>query len=298
MVLKKETTIAMLFVVVIVTLCACNRPETFGDVFDPETDYQFYFHEQGDSPKIAASETGYYFLVGNHIYYADKSDLKPVLLDSNPNNRCLSGDDEVENCNAYVNRGTHSGFLGFYKGKLYTVQKDVSVEEFNRGYELIEIARDGSRRRKILSFEFPPKSIAVHRGSVYFVSRDYSKQSELSYKLMKADLKGSKNASVIYEGDLENGDIQDIIAYKDHLYFTETGFNIVRIYRYDLLNGTVTRLFTTDDRIYPSLNGIFGGKLLFSYFNGNIDDPESWVQYAADLDGSRIETLPIRRSLI
>jgi len=59
---------------------------------------------------------GYYFLTGNRIYYADKDDMEPVVLDIRPD----ADYDDAES--AYFTTAFNRGFLSFSNGKLYVLE--------------------------------------------------------------------------------------------------------------------------------------------------------------------------------
>ena len=68
-----------LFIVIIlyIGLMGCKADTNFENSYNPETDYQYLYHRQGLLISMADSGDGYYFLNGQHIYYADKDDMKP-----------------------------------------------------------------------------------------------------------------------------------------------------------------------------------------------------------------------------
>ncbi len=286
--------------VLAIGLTGCESKSDFSNTYNPKTDYQYFYHAQGGLQHIAATESGYYFLNGNYIYYADKASMKPVLLNNRPEEDYLSEEKTEEENNSAYTRGS---FLAVYGDKLYTIQ----VGELSLGddgtrtqkIELIESSEDGSKRKKILTFDFQPFSLAIHRGMVYYTSKDFSKESEAEYKVMRYNLKKLfSKPETIYTGDLKNGNIQGILPYGKNVYFTETGQNMYRTMKYDIEDKKVVRLFSDDNSVSCTVLAIFNNRLIFSEFRGNPDDEKARILYSSDLEGKNIEELPIKRDFL
>lgn len=299
--MNKMMMYAVAFCLIIsIGLTGCQNAANYDNTYHSETDYPYMFHVQGAGQSIAASNNGYYFLNGNFIYYTDKTQMKPVLLDNRPDSDCLTATEpnQIENCNAYVKIEDYIGFLAYSEEKVYTIESTSLLGENNESakrMELIERSKDGATRKSKLTFDFAPESIAIHRGIVYYSSRDYSKSSELDYQIKQFNLKSSSAKSkTIYNGELPEGHILDIIPYGKNVYFLESAKNMYRTMRYDIQNKEISRMFSDDDKDNPSIGGIFNNQLLFSYFYGDPDDEKAWIQYASDLEGNQIKALPIK----
>jgi hypothetical protein len=279
-------------VILILILPGCySEPTDYSNSFNRETDYAYFFHGDGEGTRIASSDQGYYFLNGSYLYYTDKDKMKPVLLDNNPDSTCLEEGADEKRCGAYVNIGVKDGFVAYYDDRLYTLQTKTTFVQSERkeSAELIRMEKDGSKRKKVLSFDFIPKSIAIHRGMVYYSLRDFNKDAEAKVQMLQYNLHGFfAEPKVIFDGDLPNGDVQDIIPYGNQVYFYHTGKNIVRVMRYDIQQKTISRLFSDDDQVYPFLKAISNNNLLFSYFYGDIEDPRTLSTYSSDLAGGHI----------
>ncbi|MEO3944238.1 hypothetical protein [Gorillibacterium sp. CAU 1737] len=291
-------------IVVGLILSSCSKQVDYSDSYQPETDYPIRFQQQASNTRIVPSEAGYYILNANYLYYADKSSMEPVLLDNRPDNQCLQPDqtDPALHCSAYVNIPDTYGFLAYHKNKLYTLEnqaifkKDQVIAERTH---LMQVAKDGSSRKKMFTFESLPVSIIVHRGNVYYALRDFDKDSNLRYEVRTFPLTSSSPKSkVIYKGQLPEGSIQGLTAYGKHLYFTEFAPNLTRVMHYDIQEKNLTRLFTDDDSVYPTLEDIADNQLVFGYFYGTLEDKRSWVVYSSNLDGSQIHKLPVDRTYL
>ncbi|WP_114498276.1 hypothetical protein [Fontibacillus phaseoli] len=288
----------------ILTGCA-GTPADYSNEYNPDTDYQYFLHEQGPGIRIGASKDGYYFLNNKYIYYMDKTTMKPVLLDNRPDSDCLKKEDTnpIENCNAYV--AQYAGpkdFLSYYNGKLYIIASDTVTErdkQVDRA-QLLELSKDGTERRKILTFEFIPQAIAIHRGVVYYTSMDFDQNSDGKYQIMQFRL-GQRSAKpeVIYEGTQEKGHITDMIPYGKNVYILEWGINMYRTLRYDIQDQTVTPMYDEDDEnSNEGIAGIMDQKLLFDKFYGDPLDERSWHFYESNLEGEDVRTLPIKRDFM
>ncbi|MCD1258804.1 hypothetical protein B5M42_008140 [Paenibacillus athensensis] len=302
--MKKTLIYALLLFICASSLTACGDSADYSDTYNPATDYPYSFHEQGTGIHTAISDNGYYFLNGSYIYYMDKAAMKPVLLDNRPDTDCLheTGADKSAACNAYVNKEDYPGFLAYSDNHLYTIESRNVPGKNNENakrFELIELAKDGSSRKSKLTFDFPPDAIAIHRGVVYYSTKDFNKKSELEYKIMQYDLQSAfAKPEEIYHGNLPAGYIADIIPYGSHVYFLEPAKNMYRTMQYDIQNRTISRMFSEDDHKNSTIQGIFNDKLIFSYFYGDPDDQQAWLGYSADLDGNQIAELPIRRDFL
>ncbi len=297
---KRIYSIVILCGIFTASLTGCKNEQDFSNTYNPKTDYQYFYHPQGGRIHIAATESGYYFLNGNYIYYADKTAMKPVLMNNRPEEEYLGEEKTSEEDNSAY---TNGDFLAVYGDKLYTIQLGKpSLDKDNKRVqkiELIELSKDGSSRKKILAFDFQPQSIAIHRGIVYYTSKDFSKQSETEYRIMKYNLeKPFSKPEPIYTGNLQNGNIQDIVPYGKNVYFIEFGQNMSRTMRYDIEDKTVARILSDEDTVSTGIPTIFNNKLIFSEFRGNPDDEKARILYSSDLGGNNIEEIPIKRDFV
>jgi hypothetical protein len=251
-------------------------------------DYQYMYFTQGEPLQMAESKTGYYFLSGEYIYYADKKNMKPVILCNKPN--CLHDREtdptKVDNCNAFV---CGVNFLAYYDGNLYATCKASGKQSDEN--ELIKISLDGTKRTAVLKFDSEPNSLAIHRGKVYYTETVFDKNQKAIYGVKEFDLKNIiAKPHDIYTGTLQKGDIQDLECYDNNLYFTEFGDNgkitTTRVMRYDILSGKISRMFTNDDAINTSAPIIYDNKLYYQLIKNNIDGSIKEMHcFTCDLDG-------------
>ncbi|MFC6546976.1 hypothetical protein [Cohnella cellulosilytica] len=297
-----------LAIVLLLSSCQKDGAADYRNEFDAATDFPYQFQMQGDGIIVAPSEEGYYVLNDSFLFFADKQNMKPVLLDNRPENDCQrpSSQGIIENCHAYVKHDPSSRpkFLQYYKGKLYTLE---SGEVWGKDNEnrwktmLIELSKDGSSRKVVKTFDSMPRSIAIHRGSIYYTLKNYSLDSKASSQLMHFSLKGSKKPKPIYTGNESGSQLQDITPYGKNIYFYENVGKAVRVMRYDMENGTVTRMFTNDDGKLHVMQGFYKDRLVYvattPIANGRmLRDKEHTTVYSSDLEGNNSVELPIERT--
>ena len=250
------TTLLMLLL-----LTSCSKKYNMEDTYINGQDYQYtYAPPDGGMPRIAESGNGYYFLSGYYLYYADKSTMDPVILCNKPN--CLhqeeTDQEKVANCNAFY---MGNEFVSYFDDSVYILDK--KPEEHNiRSSRLIQLSKDGTKRKSVVKFEYPPMSLAIHRGKVYASTTVYKSDETSVYGINSYDLGKSitQKPVTIYEGIFQNGNIQDIKCYGNNVYFKEYGVdnqgNTKRIMRYDLVTGEVTIMFKENGNELPE-NYIF-----------------------------------------
>ena len=156
---------ATVLLLVGLTACAGNGPKDYGEAYDPEMDYPLMNEANLDGTYIAETESGYYYLNGDFLYYSDKDTMKPIPLCNKPNckHENETDDTKVYECNAYIGVWTTLPFLQYYKGSLYTVEGFDATEKLNK-FSLVKISLDGTKREHLLD---------VTDQCVYGIHRDY-----------------------------------------------------------------------------------------------------------------------------
>ncbi|RJG26553.1 hypothetical protein [Paenibacillus thiaminolyticus] len=296
--MKKYISFTLLLCLILASGCSSK---TFpGDnEYHLDWDYPFMFHEQGYGLKITRSETGYYFLHQQLIYYMDKESTKPILLDNRPDNQCMDIP-TTENCFAFVpfSSSNPPQFLQYYDTHLYVLESYLDRESkrsrFDNTWTLVRLDPDGQNRKVIKAFEAAPRSLAIHRGFLYYTTTDGSRENDLELNVFKASLDNLKqDPELIYHASDKVNEITDIIPYGTQLYwlvFNEKGYETQR---YDLQSGQVTTLWDRGDGGLSSLRSIANNRLYFSYFYGDPLDKRTHKKYSSDLEGKDIEEVTI-----
>ncbi|MGG3836439.1 hypothetical protein ABEV00_05355 [Paenibacillus thiaminolyticus] len=264
-----------------------------------EWDYPYMFHEQGYGLKTTRAEKGYYFLHEQLIYYMDRETAKPVLLDNRPDHQCMDNPN-TDNCSAFVpfSSSEPPQYLQYYDSHLYVLEsywdRESKRSRFDNTWIIVRLDPDGKNRKVIKTFEAAPKSLAIHRGSLYYTTTDGSKENDLKVNVFKASLDNLKqDPELIYRAPDEVRKITDIIPYGTQLYwlvFTKKGYETQR---YDLHSGQVTTLWDRGDEGLSNLLSISDKKLYFSYFYGDPLDKRAHKKYSSDLKGNHIEEVKI-----
>lgn len=290
---------------IICTGCASKEARDYSNQYNAETDAPYHLLWQGGNQRIVEVDKGYYFLNANYIYYADKATMKPVLLDSNPNSDCLSSNKQPENCSAFVYFSALDAlhFLAYYDGALYTLQQAIDLKNklFDlKKFELVKIAPDGSERSVVLDFEETPYFLSIHRGKLYVTTGRITNPETESYKLLAYDMEQlDKTPEVIFEGNQAQGMISDIFPYGKNIYFRESLAPFANYYRYDLENKTIQKMFSDEEGTLSGyINGIKNNTIIYSLFNGDLLDPESWQARTVTLENQNPQKLDLNPSFL
>ncbi|QKS45981.1 hypothetical protein HUB94_17165 [Paenibacillus cellulosilyticus] len=297
--------------------------DTAQSPYHSDTDYQYFFHSQGRGQGIAASADGYYILNGSYLYYMDKQNMEPILLDNNPNNDCTpnSAAHVPRNCNAFVQTDAElvaTATITYYKNNLYLVERIERTDKdalMNKQYALIRMDKDGTNRKVLRKFDAPPYPVVIHRDQIYYVNNlmtvdQVAKPSVVSVPLANPD----KEPVILYTLGPDDS-VNDLIAYGNMLYVMDYGNNMFRTIGYDINTHETTVLFT-DDKGNLSISGIpeiglshqfkggvaiygiYGSRLYSNIFPGDQTDPASWRIYNSDLGGQDVSIVPVNLPLV
>lgn len=272
--------------------------------YNPETDYQYYLHQDSSGQGITESEDGYYFINGSYLYYMDKISMEPILLDNNPNNDCPPSNTESipRNCNAYLyNEKIHfEGTVIYYKGHLYVlhIEERTDKDVFgSKQYVLVQMNKDGSNRKVIREFDTVPSPVIIHRDMIYFVDRTQYQTNTVHQSILSIPLANPKQEpTTLYTVESADLTLNDIIAYGHYLYVTEMGPNMYRTVQYNLNTHEHELLYR--DYENASITSIQKDTLFFGLFSGDPTDEQSWENYSSNLNGQEIFKLPIKIPIV
>ncbi|WCF08609.1 hypothetical protein NDS46_01425 [Paenibacillus thiaminolyticus] len=295
---KYNSLILLLWLLLLVAGCSKKSfPED--NEYRLEWDYPFMYHKQGYGLKITRSDKGYYFLREQLIYYMDKESTNPIVLDNRPDHQCMDNPN-TDNCSAFVQFTSSEPpqFLQYYDSHLYVLEnywdRESKRSRFDTTWTLVRLDPDGKNRKVIKTFEAAPRSLAIHRGYLYYSTTDGNKESDLEVNVFKASLDNLKqDPELIYHASDQVNEITDIIPYGTQLYwlvFNEKGYETQR---YDLQSGQVTTLWDRGDGGLSSLRNIANNRLYFSYFYGDPLDKRTHKKYSSDLEGNHIEEVKV-----
>ena len=282
----------LLFVCICLVCSSCGREKDLGDDYIPGEDSQYMFHAQGLNTKIAATEDGYYLLIHNYIFYADKDTMKTTVLCNKPDcaHEKEMDPEKVLNCNAFMGSGFLHGFLSLYKDRLY-VFSDYDNAQQKELPQLVSISLDGSNRQT--EFLLPPEtmSMTLHRGYFYYVQMDFSDGSVATSRIMLHKLgKSQTQEECIYTSELPDGKIQDLLCRGNQLYFEEYGelenMFVSREFCYNIISEKAKRILSEDDLIRPGYPKISSDRLYFELFQGGNNDYTDFLYHSTDLQGN------------
>ncbi len=164
-----------------------NVSDVFGyseDSFNIETDYQTFF---SDEHSIVACNEGYYYFMGEFLYFLDKKSDLAVPLCNKPD--CTHTSKDID-CNAYFSVEQYYNYLGlfYYDSNIYIIGND-GKENSNKLY-LHKISKDGSvREQSSYLGEFGSNindmqiSFIIHKGKGYFAYSGDNKYELYSFNI-------------------------------------------------------------------------------------------------------------------
>lgn len=292
--LKKYKKLLSVILILYITniLIGCSKKD-LGDNYVSNEDAQYMFMQSSLDKYIAKSDSGYYFVNGLYLYYADKETMKPVILCDKPN--CLH-DKETDphkkpECNAFIGSESNN-LLTIYDNHIYYY--GVNAKDNFEKY-IFRIGLDGNDKKAVAKIGDNVTSMAIHRGKLYYSNYEDIPSSDRKYegekiaKLNEYDfLKSSSKPKVIKEFKNIDGAISYIIPLGNKVYFNEYTFDDSsygldsKIQIYDIKNKKIDKLYDYKESIYR----IFKDNIIFSAAieeNGEYKrDPHVYI---CDLDG-------------
>ncbi|MFC6333805.1 hypothetical protein ACFP56_14345 [Paenibacillus septentrionalis] len=301
--LKLKSIMIFACMIVLTTGCTAKNNELIIEnptQYNHGTDYQYYWHQQGQGQGITESEDGYYFINGSYLYYMDKHSMEPVLLDNNPSNDCSPDKEDSipQNCNAYINNSFihFQGTITYYDNHLYVLHTSERTEKDVFGtnqYELIRMNKDGTGRKMVRQFDTKP-TVVIHRNHIYFTKNPMKEINAENPSILSVPLANPKQKpTTLYTIDLSDLHFIDLIAYGDHLYAVESGRNMYRTIKHNLSSGENEIMYSEyEGNAY--ITGMLKDSLVFNIFTGDPEDEKSWDQYRSNLEGTDVSLLPIK----
>ena len=283
----------LLLVSLTVLFSSCGREKDLGDDYIPGEDAPYIFQPQGLNSTMAAAEDGYYLLIHDYIFYADKNTMKPTILCNKPD--CLhekeTDSSRVFYCNAFAKSGLSNNFLALYKDRLYVISGFDNAQQKELP-QLVSISLDGTNRKTEFLLPLEISSMALHRGYFYYVLRDNENPEASSCKIMRHELgKSQTQEEDIFTSNIQAGYIQDLIGRGDQLYFNEYGGQdekfVSRTLLYDTKTKGTKRIFTQDDNYTAFSPKIVDNRLYSSLFDLKEDNNYSGAKlFSTDLQGN------------
>lgn len=286
--------VVTLLFAIFITGCSEREELPNDNVYHPEVDFPYMYGDGLYGLEVASSPNGYYLLHDNLIYYLDKDTMQPVILDNRPDHGC-DHQPNSENCYAYVEQSaTGLKFIQYYNSHLYIAETlfDPQISKAGWYMKLSRIDLDGKNRKEVKTFPIRPKSLAIHRGYIYYAIVSVSKENEEKLEIFRSSIQKPNEEELIYSGEADG--IEDIspmtlTPFGNQIYWVGIGSQGYLTQRYDLSTGEVIRLWDRGDGSSSSLLAISDGRLYFSYFYGDPTDPRTLVKYSSNLAGDDIQ---------
>ena len=269
-----------------IMLSGCSPKILYENRYIDGQDHQFYFYSSESAHSMAESESGYYFLGGQYLYYVDKANMTPVIVCNKPN--CLHNEEADSTktlyCNAFF-EGAKSLF--YYNNSLYISSTETTM---TRESEFLKVSLDGTRRKSLFKFDGAISSAALHRGVLYYAAQVWDDKGQAIVSVNATNLNG-KNKE-IYKETFSLGNVNDIICYGNFVYFktfdnTEDG-HFDKMVQHNIVTEETEVLF--DNPVMLSIdNPIFIEDKMY-YRKTKVKIPDMSLDYqegfVADIDGS------------
>lgn len=261
--------VSLLLLVFTLFLSGCGqKSQTFSNRLDKQ---QIGF-VSNNGQLIAEGNYGYYFLVGNFLYFSEKDFSKVIPLCNKPD--CLHIEEtnsaNLINCNAYVGNASS---IGWYQNYIYVISDIMGPDGAIIHNTVLQISQDGSKRENIYTFGTFVSGITMHNGFLYNVEHYYSKDGHSNCKIVQHKIDNMEKGTVIYESELNDAQIDSLTFVNSKAYFCEYSPTewVYRAKMIDLKSQRSNRIFTNNDNILPEfkLNNSFLVAHLFPFVSGN-----------------------------
>lgn len=224
----KKNYCIILCVIFTVLLSGCSQSKIqintnqISDNYILNEDYQNYLESYSN---MAKTDSGYYFINNNLLYFFDKESLETIVVCNKLN--CEHNNDS---CTAYFSAfNFYPMQLAYYNNALYVTGWETEGANVHHNY-IYQISLDNYKRKKAAflydSNGMDSMAFILHRGCVYFTyGNDSMKESETT--LYKTELGNTKNNAVekIFEFTAIGSDIFGLSAYGNHVFFTTASYD-------------------------------------------------------------------------
>ena len=296
----KKAVAAILCIVLslfVLTACGSKGGKDQDNVYIPETDYPLMYEAATAGLSIAECDTGYYYLWGHYIFYADKETMESVPLCNKPDCKHTEEPDseKVYYCNAYLGGRSVLPFIQYYEGEIYTIEGFNATAKRDENC-LVKISPDGSERERLT--EVPKNAVfAIHRG--YFYSAINGDRGTDGGKIVRVPIdRPDAEPEVVFESELDSSAFY-LYAKGNYLLIVNWGnmdggkTYYHRVYTHNIQTGETMQLLREEEGSdgYPQ-PGIYysnDDRLIYSknYPIESINEPvmEENILYTCDLNG-------------
>ena len=259
--MKKILSALLAASLIVSCFCGCNsdRYASLPDEYVAGTDYPTSFVPRYNKFPIAPGEGGYYFTMGDFLFFMDDESKEIAPVCSRPDCRHENESDAslAWQCNAYT--GTFSfKFLQLYEENLYCLSSANQNEEgklqISESSSLLKVSPDGTTHEILCPMPLNLEFIAIHRGYLYYAYMANETTCTLARKKMDAL---DEEAEIVFT--LSDAYWGYFFPNGWHIYFfaSSSDDSLSTAYDYDLRTQNIEKLF--DKQI---IEGIVDGKLL------------------------------------
>lgn len=307
--MRKKLLFSLMFMLLL-SFSGCDKNEDFvseisyAEEFVVGQDSSYMFQMDNNGSCITKTEDGYYFRLGNVLYYADK-ELAAVLPVCNVITCKHMGQ---ENCEAYLGESKMFSNIQYYNGKLYTdSSKNLSdtselyTDEKGVGFyaKLYEISGNAQKKKALDLLKVTGISPIIHRGYAYcYYMESVEKVIDGKHKNVKYGVLSRINMETGEEERFIDSStevitatnwIQEIYAYRNYVYFVTNSWEL---YIYGIMDGSFEkvenlkniRFWFMDDKIIYRL-GTGEAEEKRKVYIANLDFSEP--QYAFSLENEK-----------
>ena len=250
--------------------CSSSQYDSLPDSYNAETDYPYMFPAMDTEKAITPSEDGYYFRLGDFLFYMDAESKEVVPLCNRPDCQHLKekSPSEIWKCNAYMGQTMFSQ-IQYYDAKLYctsSFSKEKMISSIALSDFLTEVSADSAYRETIAPIKSGTGSSAfyIHRGYLYTALNSTETDGKTPrFELNRVSLEkvGKEEPEVLFEGAFSG---PYTILYGNHFYLgahveDEESSDTYTLCTYDYNIKTKQVKLITKGK-YPV--GIIDGKLL------------------------------------
>ena len=144
--MKRVVTVLLVLCIIIglvpaLSGCSSSQYDSLPDSYNAETDYSYTFSSFFFGKAMTSEEDGYYFRLGDFLFYMDAESKEVVPFCNRPDCQHLKekSPSEVWKCNAYMGQTMFSQ-IQYYDAKLYCTSS-FSKEKAVSSFELLPVKR-------------------------------------------------------------------------------------------------------------------------------------------------------------
>lgn len=244
--MKKILCMTLTVIVFLLSLSGCNSDKyaSLPDEYVAETDYPSGFLATYNRFPIAPDEGGYYFTMGDFLFFMDGETKEIAPVCSRPDCRHENESDSslVWQCNAHLG-SFNSKFLQVYEGDLYCLSSGGQGEDgkldISASSKLLKVALDGTAHEFLCPMPLNLEFTAIHRGYLYYACYSADRSTLGVYRKKMSQLEEAVETVL----EMPKTTLETILMLGSQLYvncYTDSEIGI--LYSIDLNSKEVSRI--------------------------------------------------------